>query len=55
MLATAIGGWLTAVALGVLVRQPVAYLGVCTVALFLLFALPGWLMFRDARGGQKAA
>lgn len=49
MLATSIGGWLTAVALGVLVRQPIAYLGVCTVALFLLFALPGWVMFRDAR------
>ena len=31
------------------------YLGVCTVALFLLFALPGWIMFRDARAGSKAA
>ena len=42
-----LGGWVTAVALGVLVRQPVAYLGVCTVALFALFALPGWIMFRE--------
>ncbi|MDI1282614.1 MAG: hypothetical protein ACI9YM_001711 [Brevundimonas sp.] len=49
MLATALGGWATAVALGVLVREPLWYLGVCTVALFLLFALPGWIMFRDAR------
>lgn len=54
MLATSLGGWLVAVALGVLVRQPVMYLGVCTIALFLLFALPGWLMFRDARAGLKA-
>jgi hypothetical protein len=36
------------------VRQPVADLGVCTAALFLLFALPGWTMFRDARAGAKA-
>lgn len=49
MLATALGGWVTAVTLGVLVREPLLYLGVCTVALFLLFALPGWVMFRDAR------
>tara|TARA_R110002096_G_scaffold175609_1_gene351445 strand:- start:448 stop:1092 length:645 start_codon:yes stop_codon:yes gene_type:complete len=49
MLATALGGWVTAVALGVLVREPMLYLGVCTVALFLLFALPGWIMFRAAR------
>lgn len=49
MLATALGGWVTAVALGLLVRQPILYLYVCTVALFLLFALPGWVMFRDAR------
>jgi len=55
MLATALGGWVTAVALGLLVRQPVAYLGVCTVALFLLFALPGWVLFRDARAGSETA
>ncbi|MOA41048.1 hypothetical protein D3C78_1629770 [compost metagenome] len=55
MLAVSLGGWVTAVALGVLVRQPVAYLGVCTLALFLLFALPGWMLFRDARTGAKAA
>lgn len=55
MLATALGGWAAAVGLGVLVREPVWYLGVCTVALFLLFALPGWVMFRDVRAGSKAA
>ncbi|MDY6922590.1 MAG: hypothetical protein SWI22_01360 [Pseudomonadota bacterium] len=60
MLATALGGWLAAVALGLLVREPVWYLGVCTVALFALFALPGWILFRDARTpaklpGSKAA
>lgn len=54
MLATSLGGWVTAVALGVLVREPLAYLCVCTAALFLLFALPGWALFRDARGGSKA-
>ena len=53
MLATALGGWVAAVALGLLVREPLAYLGVCTVALFLLFALPGVLLFRDARAGGK--
>ncbi|MFN3559041.1 MAG: hypothetical protein ACK4UQ_07110 [Brevundimonas sp.] len=53
MLATALGGWVAAVALGLLVREPLAYLGVCTVALFLLFALPGALLFRDARAGGK--
>lgn len=55
MLATALGGWVTAVALGLLVREPMLYLGVCTIALFLLFALPGWILFRDARSGSKAA
>lgn len=49
----ALGTWTTAVALGVLVRQPVAYLWVCTAALFVLFALPGWLILREARA--KAA
>lgn len=49
MLATSIGGWCTAVALGLLVRQPDWYLAVCTAALFLLFAGPGWIMFRQAR------
>jgi len=55
MLATALGGWVTAVALGVLVREPFWYLVVCTTALFLLFALPGWIMFRDARAGLRTA
>ena len=53
MLATSAGGWLTAVALGLLVRQPDQYLYVCTAALFLLFALPGWIMLREAQ--SKAA
>ena len=54
MLATAAGGWLTAVALGLLVRQPDQYLYVCTAALFLLFALPGWIMLREAQAGRAA-
>lgn len=54
MLATSLGGWLTTVALGLLVRQPELYLYVCTAALFLLFALPGWIMLREARTGQAA-
>lgn len=53
MLATALGGWAVAVALGVLVRQPMWYLGVCTVALFALFALPGWILYRDARAATR--
>lgn len=52
---TALGGWLTAVSLGLLVHDTTAYLGVCTAALFLLFALPGWIMLRDARAAAKAA
>jgi hypothetical protein len=36
------------VALGLLVREPVAYLWVATAALFLLFALPGAIILRDA-------
>jgi hypothetical protein len=55
MLATSIGGFATAVALGLLVRQPEQYLYVCTAALFLLFALPGWIMLRDARAGRAVA
>ncbi|WP_426040030.1 hypothetical protein [Brevundimonas sp. TWP2-3-4b1] len=54
MLATSAGGWLTAVALGLLVRQPDQYLYVCTAALFLLFALPGWIMLREAQAGRAA-
>lgn len=54
MLACSLGGWLTAVALGLLVRQPDWYLGVCTVALFALFALPGWIMIREARAARTA-
>ena len=48
MLAASIGGWITAVALGLLVREPVIYLYVCTAALFALFAGPGWIMTRAA-------
>ena len=53
MLLTSAGGWLTAVALGLLVRQPEAYVYVCTVALFGLFALPGWIMLREARAASS--
>ncbi|MFN7111877.1 MAG: hypothetical protein ACK4M2_09600 [Brevundimonas sp.] len=48
MLAASLGGWATAVALGLLVRDPILYLYVCTAALFALFAGPGWIMTRDA-------
>lgn len=48
MLATAAGGWIAAVTLGLLVRRPDLFLYVCTAALFLLFALPGWIMIRGA-------
>lgn len=54
MLATSIGGWLTAVGLGLLVRDPPAYLLLCTVALFLLFAAPGWIMTRAALSANRA-
>jgi len=55
MLATALGGWATATALGLLVREPLWYLGVCTVACFALFALPGLVLFRAARAAPKGA
>ncbi|MDO9609717.1 MAG: hypothetical protein Q7J26_14435 [Brevundimonas sp.] len=48
MLAASVGAWVTAVALGLLVREPILYLYVCTAALFALFAGPGWIMTRDA-------
>lgn len=48
MLLTSIGGLITSVALGLLIHDNFAYLCVCTAALFLLFALPGWIMIRDA-------
>ncbi|MDP3403292.1 MAG: hypothetical protein Q8S03_01300 [Brevundimonas sp.] len=54
MLATSVGGWMTTVALGLLVRQPDLYLYVCTAALFLLFALPGWIMLREAQASRAA-
>lgn len=46
------GHWMTAVALGLLVREPVAYLWVCTAALFALFALPGLIILREARAAR---
>lgn len=54
MLAVALGGWAVTVALGLLVRDPLTYLYVCTAALFGLFALPGWHMFRLARAPTGA-
>lgn len=55
MLATSIGGWATAVALGLLVREPIPYLAVCTAALFGLFAAPGWIMLHGALKAGRAA
>jgi hypothetical protein len=55
MLATSIGGWVTAVALGLLVREPIAYLAVCTAALFGLFAAPGWIMLHGALKAGRTA
>lgn len=55
MLATGLGGWATAIALGMLVREPLVYLYVCTAALFLLFALPGWIMLSGALRARAAA
>lgn len=55
MLATSLGGWVTAVALGLLVREPIAYLAVCTAALFGLFAAPGWIMLHGALKAGRAA
>ena len=55
MLAASIGGWATAVALGLLVREPLAYLLVATAALFLLFAGPGWIITREALKARPAA
>lgn len=51
----ALGHWSTAVALGLLVREPLAYTWVAAAALFLLFALPGLIILREARSGSKAA
>lgn len=48
MALVAAGHWITAVALGLLVREPVAYLWVTTAALLLLFAAPGAVILRDA-------
>lgn len=43
-------GWSAAtVALGVLVYQPIAYLFVLSATLFLLLALPGWVIWRGAK------
>lgn len=53
MLATALGGWTATIALGLLVREPLIYLYVCTAALFLLFALPGWYMYRQVRAPNE--
>ena len=53
MLATALGGWVTAVALGVLVREPMLYLGVCTPASEGFAYLRLWILFRDARAAPK--
>ena len=51
MLATAIGWLVAAVALG-LANGSAYYLAVCTISLFGLMALPGWIMLREARVAQ---
>ena len=51
LLSMAIGS----VALGLLVREPLAYLLVATAALFLLFAGPGWIITREALKARPAA
>lgn len=53
MLASAVGGWIAAVALGLTVREPGLYLLICTAALFVLFAGPGWIMFSGARRARS--
>jgi hypothetical protein len=49
MLITALGDIAVSIALGQLVQNGFLYLCVCTAALFLFFAVPGWIMIRDAR------
>jgi hypothetical protein len=49
MLWTAIGWIAGSVGLGLLVAQPIAYLALCSVALIVLMAWPGWIMVREAR------
>ena len=49
MLWTAIGWIVCSVGLGLLVAHPIAYLALCSVALIVLMAWPGWFLVREAR------
>ena len=51
MMWTAIGWLLASVGLGLLIAYPIAYLALCTAALIVLMAWPGWIMVREARAG----
>ncbi len=46
---TALGWFASGIALGLLLHNIPAYLAVCTAALFLCMALPGWIMIRQSR------
>jgi hypothetical protein len=46
---TALGWFASGIALGLLLENVAAYLAICTAALFLCMALPGWIMIRQGR------
>jgi hypothetical protein len=46
---TALGWFVSGTALGLLLTNVTAYLTICTAALFLCMALPGWIMIRQGR------
>lgn len=51
--AVAFGWLLTSVALGLLRHDELVYVTICTIALFLLMALPGAIMIRTARRANE--
>ena len=48
-----LGWFIAAIALGVTAFSP-SYVAVCSVSLFLLLALPGWLLLRDPARADRA-
>jgi hypothetical protein len=46
---TGLGWFASGTALGLLLTNVTAYLAICTAALFLCMALPGWIMIRQSR------
>jgi hypothetical protein len=46
---TGLGWFASGTALGLLLTDITAYLAICTAALFLCMALPGWIMIRQGR------